>query len=183
MPVSKNFALPDTLIEYCEHSSIALTVADAMREDQPLVLANDTFLRLVGYGADEVLERNCRFLQGPDTGEDERAKVSAFIHDDTIEAQRFRIVNHRKDGTSFDNFLFMSRLRDELGETRLFLGAQFDLTKAQRRSTVVHYNDDLEKNVSDINAVSKGFGMAMIDSAGVISRSISMLATMAFRQS
>lgn len=179
MAVSSTYPLPTALAEYCEASTIALTIAAADREDVPLVLANTAFLNLVGYSAEEVLDTNCRFLQGAESSAEARASITAFIQDDTIEAERFRITNHRKDGSVFENFLFMSRLRDPSGKNQLILGAQFDLTHASRRSEVETYNAELQKNISDINSVSKGFGLAMIDSAEMISRSISMLAGLA----
>lgn len=182
MTVSSTYQLPAALVRYCEKSTIALTVAAADKKDEPLVLANEAFLDLIGYGAAEVLDRNCRFLQGEETDAASRHALSAFIHDDDADAERFRVTNHRKDGTTFENFLFMSRLRDKTGETRLFLGAQFDLTKAARRSEVVAYNTQLQENISDISAVSQGFGLAMMDSAAMISQSIAMLASIAFQE-
>ena len=44
-----------------------ITIADARQEDNPLVYVNEGFVRLTGYGLDETLGHNCRFLQGPDT--------------------------------------------------------------------------------------------------------------------
>ena len=35
--------------------------------DNPIVFANDSFCRLAGYAREEILGRNCRFLQGPET--------------------------------------------------------------------------------------------------------------------
>ena len=44
-----------------------ITISDLRQEDNPSVYANEGFVRLTGYGVDESLGRNCRFLQGPDT--------------------------------------------------------------------------------------------------------------------
>jgi PAS domain S-box-containing protein len=43
---------------------MAMMIADARRDDTPIVAVNDAFLELTGYGRDEVVGRNCRFLQG-----------------------------------------------------------------------------------------------------------------------
>ncbi len=44
-----------------------IVLAAPRQPDCPLVYANAAFLRMTGYAEEEVLGRNCRFLQGPDT--------------------------------------------------------------------------------------------------------------------
>ncbi|PNB06289.1 hybrid sensor histidine kinase/response regulator, partial [Pseudomonas sp. FW305-67] len=44
-----------------------MIVTDPNREDNPIIFANQAFLDMTGYSADEIYGRNCRFLQGPDT--------------------------------------------------------------------------------------------------------------------
>jgi PAS domain S-box-containing protein len=39
-------------------------VTNPREEDNPIVLANKAFLDLTGYAAEEIIGRNCRFLQG-----------------------------------------------------------------------------------------------------------------------
>ncbi|KUI53002.1 White collar 1 protein [Cytospora mali] len=46
-------------------SSVALVVCDLAAPDTPIVYVSDPFLELTGYRADEVVGRNCRFLQAP----------------------------------------------------------------------------------------------------------------------
>ena len=48
-------------------SDLALSISDALRDDDPLVWVNAAFTRLTGYPAEEILGRNCRFLQGAET--------------------------------------------------------------------------------------------------------------------
>lgn len=42
-------------------------ITDPNLPDNPIVFASQGFLDLTGYPADQILGRNCRFLQGPDT--------------------------------------------------------------------------------------------------------------------
>ena len=46
---------------------MAMLITDPRQPDNPIVFANEAFLRLTGYERDEVIGQNCRFLQGPDT--------------------------------------------------------------------------------------------------------------------
>ncbi|QPZ92098.1 PAS domain-containing protein [Thioclava electrotropha] len=186
MPVYTDYDLPDALVSYCDKSNVALTIAAADREDVPLVYVNQAFLNLTGYSAEEVLGQNCRFLQAGAATEEERSAMREFIDDENISAGRFRVTNSRANGETFQNFVFMTRLREPNGETRLFLGSQFDLTSAAERQNVkvdiAAHDESLLRNADDLAAMSRGFGLAMIGSAKVLSESLSTMATIIYRE-
>src|SRR5881409_3088119 len=46
---------------------MSMIITDPRQADNPIVFANDAFLRLTGYERHEVMGKNCRFLQGPKT--------------------------------------------------------------------------------------------------------------------
>jgi sigma-B regulation protein RsbU (phosphoserine phosphatase) len=103
-----------------------ITIADARLPDRPLIYANEGFERMTGYAVDEVLGRNCRFLQG--TGTD--AACVAEIRD-ALAANRACVVellNYRKDGTEFWNRLSITPVRDPSGAVTHFIGIQSDVT-------------------------------------------------------
>src|SRR3990167_3593724 len=58
---------------------MAMIVTDAAQADNPIIFANDAFLKLTGYERDEVIGRNCRMLQGPDTDRNAVAALSKAI--------------------------------------------------------------------------------------------------------
>jgi PAS domain S-box-containing protein len=60
-----------------ERTRMPMVVTDARTPDLPIVLANKSFLELTGYSAEEVLGRNCRFLQGPATSPIAVAEIRA----------------------------------------------------------------------------------------------------------
>ena len=47
--------------------------------DNPIIYVNDSFLRITGYAREDVLGKNCRFLQGPKTSPEETARLRAAI--------------------------------------------------------------------------------------------------------
>ena len=103
-----------------------ILITDPRQSDNPIVFVNDAFLQLTGYDRQEVLGRNCRFLQGNGTNVHDIRKVREAI------AQRERLeidlLNYRKDGTSFWNRLFISPVFDAQGEPSYFIASQFDVT-------------------------------------------------------
>ena len=72
----------------------------------PLVYVNPGFERMTGYRADEVLGRNCRFLQGRETDADAIAEVRAAIAERRETA--VEVLNYKKNGAAFWNALFIS---------------------------------------------------------------------------
>lgn len=117
-----------------ERTRMPIVVTDARQPDLPIVLANESFLRLTGYSADEVIGRNCRFLQGEETSQTAVAQIRAAIaqhRDATIE-----ILNYKKDGTPFWNQLHISALRDADGEVAYYFASQIDVTELRRVQTL-----------------------------------------------
>lgn len=97
-------------------------VTDPTLPDNPIVFASHGFLALTGYSLSDVLGRNCRFLQGPQTSLEAVARVSKAVKmgmDNTTV-----LVNYRKDGTTFWNQLFIAALRDGNGTVVNYLGVQ-----------------------------------------------------------
>jgi len=110
--------------------------------DNPLVFVNDAFCELTGYARDEVIGRNCRFLQGPQSDplvvEAIRAAVKAG------RAIVIDVRNHRKDGSAFWNRLQMAPVHDGGGELSYFIASQFDVTaEFQRLEDLERHNADL----------------------------------------
>ena len=60
-------------------SPCALCIVDAQAADQPVVYVNETFTSTTGYAADEVVGRNCRFLQAPGGVSPQRSAASAGL--------------------------------------------------------------------------------------------------------
>ncbi|MFD1913010.1 PAS domain-containing protein [Halodurantibacterium flavum] len=107
-----------------ERSPVALTLADLDREDAPLLLANDRFARLTGYGASEMIGKNCRFLQRP--GENEQACADVRGAMESFREVQVVFRNYRKNGEQFDNLLFLHPIDGPNG-ARYMLGSQFEL--------------------------------------------------------
>jgi PAS domain S-box-containing protein len=85
-------------------------LSDPRLPDNPIVFATPGFYKLTGYTQEQVLGRNCRFLQGPGTSPksvDIIRKAIASGADCTV-----CILNYKADGTPFWNQFFVAALRD-----------------------------------------------------------------------
>lgn len=124
-------------------TSNGIIIADARAPDYPIIYCNPAFERITGYCAREILGRNCRFLQGPDT---DRATV-ANIRNALIEGLECQVIikNYRKDGTPFWNKLSLSPVRDDQGNLTHFVGIQSDLSeRIEVQEALQQANDQLQ---------------------------------------
>ncbi|RJT25334.1 PAS domain-containing protein [Chakrabartia godavariana] len=111
--------IPDALIA---KSMVAAVVSDPRKPDNPIIACNDAFCRLTGYGRDEIIGRNCRFLRGDRTEPEQTAMLR-----DAVRAARpamVELINYRKDGTPFRNAVMIAPLFDEDGALEYYLGSQ-----------------------------------------------------------
>lgn len=121
-----------------------VSIADASTPDMPLIYVNEAFERATGYRAPEVLGRNCRFLQGPDTSRElvQELREAVAAGRDHVSVLR----NYRKDGSGWWNELRLSPVRNELGAVTHYFGFQNDVTErveAQERLAHLAHHDTL----------------------------------------
>nr|AML78572.1 putative LOV domain-containing protein [Verbascum arcturus]AML79395.1 putative LOV domain-containing protein [Verbascum sp. BC-2016] len=102
----------------------SFVLTDALSPDTPIVYASEAFLKLTGYDRHEVLGQNCRFLSGVDTDPTTQFQIKECIR--TLQPCTVRILNYRKDRTSFWNFLHISPVRNASGKVTYFVGIQTD---------------------------------------------------------
>nr|AML76535.1 putative LOV domain-containing protein [Elegia tectorum] len=102
-------------------------VSDATRPDCPILYASAGFYSMTGYSLKEVIGRNCRFLQGPETDLVEVAKIRNAVN--TGKSYCGRLLNYRKDGTPFWNLLTVTPIRDDKGKVIKFIGMQVEVSK------------------------------------------------------
>nr|AML78725.1 putative LOV domain-containing protein [Cunonia capensis] len=102
----------------------SFVLTDPHLPDMPIVYASDAFLKLTGYDRHEVLGHNCRFLNGFDTDTTTLYQIKESIR--TEQACTVRILNYRKDKSSFWNLLHISPVRNASGKIAYFVGVQIE---------------------------------------------------------
>jgi PAS domain S-box-containing protein len=119
-----------------EEQERSFLFTDARLDDNPIILVNSAFIRLTGYSREEVLGRNCRFLQGKDTNPDTvQALHEAIEQGEAITAD---ILNYKKDGTPFWNRLRIRPIFSESGEIESFVGVQNPIDPSEVRIEPLH---------------------------------------------
>lgn len=101
-------------------SQQCFVITDPSLYDNPIVYASDDFYSLTGYSRDEVLGRNCRFLQGKDTSKEKLHKIKQCIG--RGEDVGVCMINYTAQGIAFWNQLFIAALRDTQGNVVNFIG-------------------------------------------------------------
>jgi len=104
-----------------------MIITDPRQADNPIVFSNKAFLDLTGYSEAEIVGRNCRFLQGPDTDRGSIAELRDAIAKE--EAISLEILNYRRDGTAFWNAVFVAPVYDDVGKLLYFFASQLDVTR------------------------------------------------------
>ncbi|WP_371060466.1 PAS domain-containing protein [Rhodosalinus sp. 5P4] len=110
-----------SLLEEDEHE-MSVVFSDPFQPQNPMIFVSEEFERQTGYAPEEVIGRNCRLLQGPNTDPNAIAAISHALRAET----RFSIdiLNYRKDGTPFLNRLRIRPIYDQDGALLFFAGAQ-----------------------------------------------------------
>lgn len=139
------------LKSFFESSPIPLTLASPVFDDCPVVLCNEPFMTLTGYTRDEVLGRNCRFLQGGQTDPKARGALRYAI-ESRCEAL-VPITNYRKDGSEFDNYVFILPIFDSSGRLLYVLGSQCDISRSLRAMSPIEHAQMLDEGIELANPV------------------------------
>ncbi|WP_145221534.1 PAS domain S-box protein [Planctomycetes bacterium TBK1r] len=107
-------------------ASNGILIVDAQKDDMPIAYANQGFGQLTGFDPQDVVGRNCRFLQGPKTDPADIQKIRDAIAKQ--ESCRVTLLNYRRDNTQFYNELVITPIFDADGQLTHYVGVQSDVT-------------------------------------------------------
>ncbi len=104
-----------------------IVITDARRKDNPIIYYNKAFQKLTGYNKDEILGRNCRFLQAKDRDQEGVKTIRKAIKEGKSCTVQLR--NYKKDGSMFWNEVSINPIRALNGDITHFVGIQNDITQ------------------------------------------------------
>jgi PAS domain S-box-containing protein len=105
---------------------MAVCLTDPNHPDDAIVFCNQAFEQLTGYPREEILGRNCRFLQGARTDQRQVDRIRRALKEEDVAV--VELLNYRKDGSTFWNALHLGPIYDDDGKLRYFFGSQWDVS-------------------------------------------------------
>lgn len=87
-----------------------ILITDCQQEDDPIIYANEFFLKMSGYDLEEVIGKNCRFMQGEETDPEALKKLAIAIKN--REPVTVKMTNYRKNGDKFLNEFTICPVKD-----------------------------------------------------------------------
>lgn len=138
-----------------EETRMPMVFMDA-KADNPIIFANDSFLRLTGYERDEVLGHSFNFLMAQGTDPKALAAVKAAFEVSDEHSSEVRYC--RKDGSEFWAALFISPVRDESGDIFEYFASFIDLTRhkeeqAQSRMLINELNHRVKNTLTTVQSI------------------------------
>ncbi|WP_093021444.1 PAS domain-containing protein [Sphingobium sp. YR768] len=121
----------DPFVAAVHATRMPMIITNPRLPDNPVVFANDSFCQLTGYAREEIVGRNCRFLQGKDTD----PATQRALHDavEQVVPLETDILNYRKDGSPFWNRLLLAPVFDADEKLAYFFASQVDVTLQRER--------------------------------------------------
>lgn len=161
--------LEHVLANVHRHTNDAVIVSEAepMHEPGPrIVFVNAAFTRATGYAPEEVIGRNPRILQGPDTDQATLARIRTALR--AWQPVREELLNYRKDGTPFWVELSIVPVADETGWFHYWVSVQRDITSRRQADEAIRRNLDLIRHQARHDALTgllnrRGFEEAMAE--------------------
>ena len=123
----------DPFVAAVHATRMPMVITNPRLPDNPIGFVNDSFCRLSGYDRDEIVGRNCRFLQGSEADPATVTAIREAVR--KVEALEIDIRNVRKNGEPFWNRLLMAPVHDADGQLAYFFASQVDVTLERERLT------------------------------------------------
>jgi PAS domain S-box-containing protein len=113
-----------------ESTGNGLIITNPKLSDNPIIHANQVFVDRCGFRLDQIIGKNCRFLQQNDRQQNSIREVkNAILEQRPIETV-FR--NYRKDGSLYFTELSIAPVHDSRGKLTSFVGVQYDAGATDR---------------------------------------------------
>jgi PAS domain S-box-containing protein len=145
--------------KFDRHDS-AISFADPGLPDTPLVYVNEAFETLTGYKREDVIGKNCRFLQGEDTSPEAVSVIRDILQ--FRSGGEVLLMNYTADGQPFYNALFLSFIRVDRSK-ELIAGCQYSFPMAGLAATSAKYDFSARKIKGRMDEISRTCHTMMLE--------------------
>ena len=133
----------ESVRQYADHA-VVISEAEPVAPPGPrVVYVNETFTKMTGYAADEILGETPRVLQGLNTDPDARHRIRSNL--ERWIPSRERMLNYRKDGSQFWVELSIVPVADSTGWWHYWVSVQ--------REVAGPWLDDLKEPAGPMPAI------------------------------
>ncbi|KUO94935.1 PAS domain-containing protein [Ferroacidibacillus organovorans] len=128
--------LNESLFLLLDQITDAIMITDLTEK---ILYVNSAFTKMTGYSFSELINRKPEMLQGVETSSETRKKIAATLqHGHAFDGE---ILNYRKDGRSFWNYLSISPVRDQDGQISYYLSIQRDVSVDRTMLLLRHHTE------------------------------------------
>ncbi|MEO6522953.1 MAG: ATP-binding protein [Mucilaginibacter sp.] len=131
------------LIAALSASISGIVITDWLQNDNPIIFCNSAFEEMTGFSQDEILGKNCRFLQAENRDQIGRFKLQEALSAGT--ECHVELANYRKDGTMFYNELYIAPIKNHHGIVTHYIGIQNDITVRKQKEISLELELNLQK--------------------------------------
>jgi PAS domain S-box-containing protein len=123
-----------------DNASGYIIIADATKPDLPVIYVNLAFERITGYSRQDVMGKNCRFLQGQDRTQSGLEEIRKSLREGR--ACQALLRNYRKDGSLYWNDISLAPVRNAEGVITYYIGISNDITELMRIQAELLENEE-----------------------------------------
>lgn len=139
-----------------ETTRMAMVFTDAKGAGNPIIFANESFLKLTGFDRDEVLGQSFNFLMEKGTDAETVARIKAEF--DETSDHDLEVCYRRKDDSHFWAGIFINPVRDEKGDIVQHFASFVDVTRHKeenaRSSTLIdELNHRVKNTLSTVQSI------------------------------
>ncbi|OPG17583.1 hypothetical protein B2M26_00030 [Ferroacidibacillus organovorans] len=128
--------LNESLFSLLNQISDAIMITDLK---EMILYVNPAFTKMTGYSFMELVHRKPEMLQGAETSSETRKQIAATLR--SGQAYEGEILNYRKDGRSFWNYLSISPIRDHDKQVIYYLSIQRDVSVDRTMLLLRHHTE------------------------------------------
>lgn len=130
----RTVARVNLLAQVFQQSGEGITIIDA---NDIIVDVNTAFSQITGYSREDIIGKNCRFLEAKRTDKSIDPQVRAALEQTGF--WQGEVWDRHKDGYDFPKWLMMSVVRDESGAVSHYIGSFTDISERKMSEERIHF--------------------------------------------
>lgn len=113
------------------NDAVVITDTGDENNDVKIIYVNNAYEKMTGYTREEVLGKNPRILQGPDTDRNVLKRLKNSLS--KFEPCEIEIINYKKNGEAFWTDISLAPVTDANGNYKHWIGIKRDITEKRKQ--------------------------------------------------